>query len=81
MNLNLIALVFQEMWDDDANTDRESERLLATYDEADAAGKQLIDDVLVSLCGWTLPTLRRRLDGGESENAGDAKNVIDPAQP
>jgi|RhiMethySRZTD1v2_1073278.scaffolds.fasta_scaffold2518558_2 hypothetical protein len=54
---NLIATIFNEMASD---CDWQSRRLLRIYALGDAAQRDLIDDVLLCLCGWTFPTLLRK---------------------
>jgi hypothetical protein len=47
--------VFASMGSDDTD---DSDRLERLYDDADAAGKALIDDVLICLCGYSMPSLK-----------------------
>jgi hypothetical protein len=56
--MNIIERIREAMDDDDDNLDKQSAILLRDYDAADAAGKQLLDDALVCICGWSLETLR-----------------------
>lgn len=56
---NLIARVSAEMASDiGENFDKQSALLLAHYDEADDAGRELVDNIFICLCGWSLKTLR-----------------------
>jgi hypothetical protein len=57
--MTLIERVFEAMTGDDSD---DSERLERLYLDADAAGRQLLDDAFICVCGWSLKTL---LDGHE----------------
>lgn len=52
--LDVITTIQEQMLNDDEN---DSDRLIRTYEQADAAGKALIDDVLISICGYSMPSL------------------------
>lgn len=54
--MSLIAKIQRAMVSDD---DDQSERLLNTYLEADDAGKSLIDDFMICLCGWSMKTMTK----------------------
>lgn len=41
----------------DINEVKESARIVKKYNNADEKGKELIDDVFISLCGYSLKTL------------------------
>jgi len=58
--MNLIELIISEAQNDEENSNNQSERLEGLYDGADDKGKQLIDDALICICGWSLPSLRNR---------------------
>lgn len=60
---DLIAAITFEMVNDDDNQSRE---LLALYDTSSKAEQELIDRVLIYLCGYSLPTLRAAAAGGEA---------------
>jgi hypothetical protein len=60
--LSLVARVFKLMAGDDTD---DSARIEAAYLRADADGKKLLDDVFISLCGYSLATL---LGPSEEEN-------------
>jgi hypothetical protein len=47
--------VFMSMGSDDTD---DSDRLMRLYDDADEKGKALIDDVLICLCGYSMPSLK-----------------------
>jgi hypothetical protein len=50
--------------DDDG--DRAAVRLVQKYEDADDTEKRTIDSVLITICGWSLPTLVKIANG---ENA------------
>ena len=58
--MNLIERVTREMADDDDNMTKQSELLAEAYERADDAGKKLLDDAFVCLCGWSMKTLLER---------------------
>jgi hypothetical protein len=70
--MNLIERITQEMADDDDNLTKQSELLAETYESADDAGKKLLDDAFVCLCGWRMKTLLERQaedpDGDDDED-------------
>jgi hypothetical protein len=74
--MNLIERITQEMADDDDNMTKQSELLAETYESADAAGKKLLDDAFVCLCGWTMKTLlewqAKDPDGDNDEDDTDS---------
>lgn len=47
----LIEVIKQEMEMDDED---QSGRLFQIYQDADAIGKEIIDEVLMAVCGWTM---------------------------
>jgi hypothetical protein len=55
--MNLIELIDREMDGDYEDTTDQSERLIDLYQRADAAGKKLIDDAFICLCGWSMTSL------------------------
>lgn len=55
--MNLIEIIYDQMITDDYNTSKSSHRILETYDNADSETKDIIDDILISLCGYSMPTL------------------------
>jgi len=52
--MSLIEVIQNELFTDDCDN---SEMLEARYNKANEKGKELIDNVLMDICGWTLPTL------------------------
>lgn len=59
---DVISAIQNAMMDDD---DNQSVRLVDTYNAADEAIKAVIDDVLIMLCGFSMPSLiRNAQDGG-----------------
>ena len=57
--MNLIELIIYEAQNENSNS--QSDRLNQLYDSADAKGKQLIDDALICICGWSMSSLKERL--------------------
>ncbi len=55
--MDLICLIFQEMTTDMDSNERQSERIIEKYNEASKETKVVIDDIFISLCGWSLETL------------------------
>lgn len=42
---------------DDEPMNKKGNRLINTYNGADNNGKKIIDDIFITLCGWSLETL------------------------
>lgn len=61
--MNLIELIQIEMQNDDADTDRQSEILLNRYLGSSPEEKFAIDDVSICICGWSLSSMIKKLDG------------------
>ena len=57
MSENLIEKITRLIMTDDANGDKESNRIIQTYQNANDVQKALIDDIFISLCGFSLNTL------------------------
>lgn len=55
--MNLIERITDEMATDTDNMAKQSAMLADTYTSADEAGKKLLDDAFVCLCGWSMKTL------------------------
>lgn len=55
--MNLIDTIAEEIRNDDVDTDDQSARLERLYAEADAAGRGVLDDAFICLCGYSLHTL------------------------
>jgi predicted transcriptional regulator len=53
----LINAVEDAMSSDDADRDRQSEKLDTLYSEATDVERAVLDKAFVCLCGWTLKTL------------------------
>ena len=56
-NVDLISLIYEHMQSDDECPLKQSQYLVSAFDGADAKGKQLIDDVLICVCGFSLTTV------------------------
>ena len=59
--MNLIELIISEAQNDEENSNNQSTLLERLYNKADDNGKQLLDDALICICGWSLPSLRSKL--------------------
>jgi hypothetical protein len=51
---DIASIVMNEIYEDG---DNDSDELIDWYVKSDGAQRKVIDDVLTTLCGWTLPTL------------------------
>ncbi len=55
-----ISEVFDaEVQTDDEPYDRRDRRLLLIWEKANKKQRAIIDDVLITLCGWSFDTLRK----------------------
>lgn len=54
---NILERILGLMQSDDDNTKRQSTRLKNLYENADKDGKELLDNALLCICGYTLKTL------------------------
>lgn len=66
METTLLNLINQNMADDD--DDDGSVRILEAFNGADAKTSAVIDDIFISLCGWSLTTLISQLVIYEDED-------------
>lgn len=55
--MNLIERITDLILSDDENTDKQSDILTRTYDDANAEKKTAIDNALICICGYSLKTL------------------------
>ena len=55
--MNLIERVRYNMDDDEADTDVQAGYLARAWHEADAAGRESLDEAFIALCGYSLSTL------------------------
>tara|TARA_R100000988_G_C4007428_1_gene173862 strand:- start:7819 stop:7998 length:180 start_codon:yes stop_codon:yes gene_type:complete len=53
----LIEKLEHEMLTDDERMDKKSARLKRTYETASDKEKKLIDDIFITICGYSLQTL------------------------
>lgn len=63
MEEQLIEEFIRAVQSDDEPWDKKGERLIRTYQSADDKGKALIDDLFITLCGWSLETLIEKVKG------------------
>ena len=57
--MTLVEIIKEEMFNDDED---QSDRILQQYEVADQAGKDIIDELLISLCGWSMVSLKAKLE-------------------
>ncbi len=62
--MNIMYQFDEAYQSDDEDWGKKSDRLINTYEKADMATKEVIDDIFITLCGWQFKTL---LEGGERE--------------
>ena len=55
--MNLIETITEQIHNDDANTDKQSELLKTLYREVSTDAQAGIDAAFICLCGWSLATL------------------------
>lgn len=55
--MNLIEIIQEEMITDDEDTPKQSWKIIELYDESNIHEKELIDEVFITLCGWSIPAL------------------------
>lgn len=53
---NLIETINKEMADDDEPFEKKGRHLLVTYLDS----PEIVDDVLITLCGWSMETLLKK---------------------
>ncbi len=56
-NVDLISVIYRHMQADDDCPNKQSQHLISLYDGSDINGKQLINDVLICVCGYSLTTI------------------------
>ena len=54
---NTYDMLVESMQDDDESTGKKSARLLRMYSEDNGSKQAVMDEVLITLCGWSFPTL------------------------
>lgn len=59
---------FQEQFETDVSNPSDSARILRRYETATSEGRELLDDVFISLCGYSLDTLIK-MNNKRNENA------------
>jgi hypothetical protein len=65
----LVAHITREMVNDDED---QSQMLANIYLSADEAGREVLDQAFICLCGWSLKTLMQQVDHqGKRERRGD----------
>jgi hypothetical protein len=70
LSMNLYELIVHEMETDDAAPERIAAKLKDTYATVSPASRALIDDIFISLTGWSFATL---LDKEREQGEEDAE--------
>ena len=60
---DITGTIFEAIESDDH---RANARLVRTYEQADVAQKEVIDDFLITLCGYSMPTILKMARGEPS---------------
>lgn len=63
--MNIITKIFEEMSTDDACSEDQSERIKKEYGQATKKERELIDEILISLCGWSIPSILESIEEDE----------------
>lgn len=50
-------IFFEEVMSDEESFDKKGYNLKALYESVDRSQQEIIDDVLITLCGWSYPTI------------------------
>ena len=58
--MNLIEQIAEAINTDDSDTAEDSQRIIDAYHQAPLREKLILDNVFISLCGWSLATLLQR---------------------
>ena len=56
-DIDVLQVILDEIHSD---FDYDQNYMLHIYNDADEKGKELLDDFLIALCGWSLPTLMQK---------------------
>jgi hypothetical protein len=67
--MNLYEIIVREMETDDAAPERISAKLKDTYANASPEAQALIDDIFISLTGWSFATLLGKERDAEDDDA------------
>lgn len=62
---SLFQLFYEYVETDDENFDKKSQRLKNTYNNANSDEKRLIDDLFITLCGYSLRHLIDKTEESE----------------
>ena len=66
--MNLYTLMLREMETDDAPPDRMTAKLKDTYANAAPESRAVIDDIFISLTGWSFATLLDKERAADNED-------------
>lgn len=64
---NLLDMIFEEMYNDDVDPIKESNKLIIYYSNLDEDKKQIADNILTYICGLSLRSLIERFRHQEQE--------------
>lgn len=64
---SLYLEIFDAMQSDDESHERISDRLVAQWERSTPQEKAIIDNVLITLCGWSFETLQKTANQINSE--------------
>lgn len=78
-NEQLIQKIYDDFQEDDESAEKKGARLRRTYKNASKSQRQMIDDIFITLTGWSLKTQIETVDdpngcpecGGELAGMGD----------
>lgn len=68
-NEKLIQTIFNELKYDDEPLEKKGDRLKHLYNKASETHKQVMNEMLIALTGWSLPTLINRSQDFEESKA------------
>lgn len=58
--MDIITQVFEAIESDDCNREKQSDKIIAYFSHLQQDYKNQIDNIFISLCGWSLSTLIER---------------------
>jgi hypothetical protein len=73
----IISYVTDEILSDDGNANKNSSRIQNTYRDANEVQRAIIDDIFMSLCGWSMKTIIERANPIEEEENEDWDDLED----
>jgi hypothetical protein len=61
MKKTLIDIIQDEMLSDDEDREKQSQYFIDTYNSLTTEGQKKVNDLLISLCGWTYDSLQEKV--------------------